>query len=166
MVVAPTFSVAEGTYYEAQTVEIANPHGSGKVYYTTNGDDPTAESTEYTAPIEIAATTTLKAVVVDGDKSSEITSATYTIATPVEVANIAEYLAKEDATVVKFANPVIAVSQNGMYLFVKDDSGVALIYGSVGQTYENGDVIPAGFYGSKTTYKGLTELSTTVGNKV
>ena len=166
VVVAPTFSVAEGTYYEAQTVEIANPHGSGKVYYTTNGDDPTAESTEYTAPIEIAATTTLKAVVVDGDKSSEITSATYTIATPVEVANIAEYLAKEDATVVKFANPVIAVSQNGMYLFVKDDSGVALIYGSVGQTYENGDVIPAGFYGSKTTYKGLTELSTTVGNKV
>lgn len=166
VVVAPTFSVAAGTYYEAQTVEIANPNGSGKVYYTTNGDDPTAESTEYTAPIEIAATTTLKAVVVDGDKSSEITSATYTIATPVEVANIAEYLAKEDATVVKLANPVIAVSQNGLYLFVKDDSGVALIYGSVGQTYENGDVIPAGFYGSKTTYKGLTELSTTVGNKV
>ena len=27
VVVAPTFSVAEGTYYEAQTVEIANPHG-------------------------------------------------------------------------------------------------------------------------------------------
>ena len=40
---APTFSVAGGTYYQAKTVEIANANGSGKVYYTTNGDDPTAE---------------------------------------------------------------------------------------------------------------------------
>ena len=159
---SPTFSVAAGTYYEAQTVEITNPNGSGKVYYTTNGDDPTAESTEYTAPIEITATTTLKAVVVDGDKSSEITSATYTIETPVEVANIAEYLTKDDNAVVKFTNPVTAVYQSGSYLYVKDDSGVALIYGSVGQTYENGDVIPAGFFGTKQYYNGIYELDAAV----
>ena len=140
---APTFSVAGGTYYQAKTVEIANVNGSGKVYYTTNGGDPTAESTEYTAPIKITATTTLKAIVVDGEKKSDITSATYTIAAPVEVANIAEYLTKEDNAVVKFTNSVTAVYQSGSYLYVKDDSGVALIYGSLGQTYANGDVIPA-----------------------
>lgn len=161
-IAAPTFSVAAGTYYEAQTVEITNPNGSGKVYYTTNGDDPTAESTEYTAPIEITATTTLKAVVVDGDKSSEITSATYTIATPVEVANIAEYLTKDDNAVVKFTNPVTAFYQNGIYLYVKDETGEALIYGSVGQTYENGDVIPAGFFGTKKYYNGIYELDAAV----
>ena len=159
---SPTFSVAAGTYYEAQTVEITNPNGSGKVYYTTNGDDPTAESTEYTAPIEITATTTLKAVVVDGDKSSEITSATYTIETPVEVANIAEYLTKDDNAVVKFTNPVTAFYQNGIYLYVKDETGEALIYGSVGQTYENGDVIPAGFFGTKKYYNGIYELDAAV----
>lgn len=159
---APTFSVAGGTYYQAKTVEIANANGSGKVYYTTNGDDPTAESTEYTAPIEITATTTLKAVVVDGDKSSEITSATYTIETPVEVANIAEYLTKDDNAVVKFTNPVTAFYQNGIYLYVKDETGEALIYGSVGQTYENGDVIPAGFFGTKKYYNGIYELDAAV----
>ena len=159
---APTFLVAEGTYYQAKTVEITNANGSGKVYYTTNGDDPTAASTEYTAPIEIAATTTLKAVVVDGDKSSEITSATYTIETPVEVANIAEYLTKDDNAVVKFTNPVTVVYQGGVYLYVKDDSGVALIYGSVGQTYKNGDVIPAGFFGTKKYYNGIYEFDTAV----
>lgn len=158
VVVAPTFSVAAGTYYEAQTVEITNANGSGKVYYTTNGDDPTAASTEYTTPIEITATTTIKAVVVDGDKSSDITSATYTIATPVEVANIADYLKKDDLAAVKFTNPVTAVYQSGSYLYVKDDSGVALIYGSVGQTYANGDVIPAGFSGVKKYYNGIIEL--------
>ena len=161
-IATPTFSVAEGTYYQAQTVEITNANGSGKVYYTTNGDDPTAASTEYTAPIEITATTTLKAVVVDGDKSSEITSATYTIATPVEVANIAEYLTKDNNAVVKFTNPVTAVYQNGINLYVKDDSGVALIYGSVGQTYANGDVIPAGFFGTKKYYQGIYELDAAV----
>ena len=155
---APTFSVAGGTYYQAKTVEIANANGSGKVYYTTNGDDPTAESTEYTAPIEIAATTTLKAIVVDGEKKSDITSATYTIEAPVEVANIAEYLTKKDNAAVKFTNPVTAVYQSGSYLYVKDDSGVALIYGSVGQTYANGAVIPAGFSGVKKYYNGIIEL--------
>lgn len=159
---APTFSVAEGTYYQAKTVEITNANGSGKVYYTTNGDDPTAASTEYTTPIEIAATTTLKAIVVDGDKSSDITSATYTIAVPVEVANIAEYLTKDDNAVVKFTNPVTVVYQGGVYLYVKDDSGVALIYGSVGQTYKNGDVIPAGFFGTKKYYNGIYEFDTAV----
>lgn len=161
-IATPTFSVAEGTYYQAKTVEITNANGSGKVYYTTNGDDPTAASTEYTAPIEITATTTLKAIVVDGDKSSEITSATYTIATPVEVANIAEYLTKDNNAVVKFTNPVTAVYQNGINLYVKDDSGVALIYGSVGQTYKNGDVIPAGFFGTKKYYNGIYELDAAV----
>ena len=157
-ITAPTFSVAEGTYYEAQTVTITNPNSSGKVYYTTNGDDPTAESTEYTRPIEITATTTLKAVVIDGEKKSDITSATYTIAAPVEVANIADYLTKDDLAAVKFTNPVTAVYQSGSYLYVKDDSGVALIYGSVGQTYANGDVIPAGFSGVKKYYNGIIEL--------
>ena len=161
-IATPTFSVAEGTYYQAKTVEITNANGSGKVYYTTNGDDPTAASTEYTAPIEITATTTLKAVVVDGDKSSEITSATYTIETPVEVANIAEYLTKDDNAVVKFTNPVTAFYQNGIYLYVKDETGEALIYGSVGQTYENGDVIPAGFFGTKKYYNGIYELDAAV----
>ena len=159
---APTFSVAGGTYYQAKTVEIANANGSGKVYYTTNGDDPTAESAEYTAPIKITATTTLKAIVVDGEKKSDITSATYTIEAPVEVANIAEYLTKEDNAVVKFTNPVTAVYQSGSYLYVKDDSGVALIFGSVGKTYANGDVIPAGFYGTKKYYQGIYELDAAV----
>ncbi|MGM9811872.1 MAG: chitobiase/beta-hexosaminidase C-terminal domain-containing protein [Muribaculaceae bacterium] len=161
-IAAPTFSVAAGTYYQAKTVEITKANGSGKVYYTTNGDDPTAESTEYTAPIEITATTTLKAVVVDGDKSSDITSATYTIAAPVEVANIDEYLKKDDNAVVKFTNPVTAVYQSGAYLYVKDDTGVALVYGTVGQTYKNGDVIPAGFFGTKKYYNGIYELDTAV----
>ncbi|MGN0214080.1 MAG: chitobiase/beta-hexosaminidase C-terminal domain-containing protein [Muribaculaceae bacterium] len=162
-ITAPTFSVAAGTYYVPKTVEITNPNGSGKVYYTLDGEDPTAESTEYSEPIEITTTTTLKAVVVDGDKSSDITSATYTIGTPDDVDNIAAFLAKDDGSAVKFTNPVTAVYQNGAYLYIKDDSGVALVYGSTGQTYANGDVVPAGFIGTKSNHNGLVELAAAAG---
>ena len=161
---APIISPKAGTYYETPVeVTIANPNSTGKVYYTLDGTEPTAASTEYAEAISITATTTVKAVVIDGDKASEVVTAEYVISTPVEVANIAEYLAKDAETVVKFTNPVTAVYQKGSYLYVVDDSGSALIYGSIGQTYANGGVIPAGFYGTKTTHNGVVELKNEVG---
>lgn len=163
-IAAPVISPKAGTYYETPIeVSITNPNSTGKVYYTLDGTEPTAASAEYAEAISITTNTTVKAVVIDGDKASEVVTAEYVIATPEEVANIAEYLAKEDGAVVKFTNPVTAVYQKGAYLYVVDDSGVALIYGSIGQTYDNGSVIPAGFYGTKTTYNGVVELKNEVG---
>ena len=160
----PVISPKAGTYYETPIeVTITNPSSTGKVYYTLDGTEPTAASTEYAEALEITTNTTVKAVVVDGEKTSQVVSAEYVIAEPQEVANIAAYLAVADGTVVKFTNPVTAVFQKASNLYVTDDTGVALIYGSTGQTYENGDIVPAGFYGTKTTYKGLVELSTAAG---
>ena len=160
----PVISPKAGTYYETPIeVTITNPSSTGKVYYTLDGTEPTAASAEYAEALNITANTTVKAVVIDGEKTSQVVSAEYVIAEPQEVANIAAYLAVADGTVVKFTNPVTAVFQKGSNLYVTDDTGVALIYGSTGQTYENGDIVPAGFYGTKTTYKGLVELSTAAG---
>ena len=160
----PVISPKAGTYYETPIeVTITNPSSTGKVYYTLDGTEPTAASTEYAEALNITTNTTVKAVVIDGEKASQVVSAEYVIAEPQEVANIAAYLAVADGTVVKFTNPVTAVFQKGSNLYVTDDTGVALIYGSTGQTYENGDIVPAGFYGTKTTYKGLVELSTAAG---
>ena len=166
-IAAPTFSVSAGTYYEAQTVEIANPHGSGKVYYTTNGDDPTAESTEYTTPIEITATTTLKAVVVDGDKSSDITSATYTITTMPEVDNIAAFKALGVGGIAKITCPltvtaVYKATNNKVNYYVQDEDGDGIvIFGAIADLpeYEKTDIIPAGFTGTYAEYNGLPEIT-------
>ena len=52
------------------------------IYYTTNGSDPTNESTEYTGAIHLTTTTTIKAIAYVGNEYSSIATATYTILTP------------------------------------------------------------------------------------
>ena len=79
---APTFSPAAGKYTSAQTVKLADKATAGlEIYYTTNGQTPTAASTKYTsAGIKVSSTVTIKAIAVaKGDSPSPVASATYTI---------------------------------------------------------------------------------------
>jgi len=76
----PTFSPEGGTYTEAQSVTLACATEEATIYYTTDGTDPTAESTKYTGAITVSETTTIKAMAVKADyTNSSIASATYTI---------------------------------------------------------------------------------------
>lgn len=76
---APTFSVAGGTYVEAQSVELACATEGAKIHYTLDGTDPTAASAEYSAALTISETTTVKAIAINNGVSSSVVSATYTI---------------------------------------------------------------------------------------
>lgn len=78
---APAFSVEKGTYYNPFNVEITAEEGA-TVYYTTDGTEPTAESTEYTEAIainEFGTTTTIKAIAVVEGEWSNVASATYSL---------------------------------------------------------------------------------------
>ena len=76
---APTFSLASGTFAEAQTVTITCATQGATIYYTIDGSEPTAESTEYTGAITVSTTMTIKAIAIKGEDQSAIASATYTI---------------------------------------------------------------------------------------
>lgn len=84
-VAAPTFTPAAGTYDEAQQVAMSVSgltDGSYKIYYTTDGSNPRlADGTrkEYTAPISVAETTTVKAITVVGEETSAVAEAKYVI---------------------------------------------------------------------------------------
>ena len=57
-------------------------------------------------------------------------------------------------------NTAVAVAQQGKNLWIKDNSGWMLVFGDPnGQTYKNGDVIPAGYGGYRSAYYGLPELA-------
>lgn len=75
----------------------------------------------------------------------------------VEGVTIAEYQNLANDAEATFRNPVTVLAQGGANLWVKDNTGYMLVYGSVGKSYEQGDVIPAGFSGTKVTYNGEPE---------
>lgn len=154
----PVINPAAGTYYDPIEVSITCATGGAKIYYTTNGSAPTTSSTQYSAPFTVSSNTTVKAISAKDGDVSDVVTAEYVFATATSVQNIKAFQQVEDNTVVKFANPVNVLAQNKNYLYVKDNSGYALFYGATGQTYKNGDVIPAGFAGTKTTYNGEPEL--------
>ena len=158
-VLAPAFSLVEGTYYEPQEITLSCATDGAAIYYTINGDEPTTASTVYGNPIKIETTTTIKAMASKDGKNSDVVSATYTITAPIAVTNIAAFNELAKDAVIKFTNPVNVIYQNGLYLFVQDATGAMQVYGNVGQTYKSGDVIPAGFMGTVGEYGGLKQLT-------
>ena len=79
-VAKPTFSVEAGAVEKGTKVVLACTTEGAKIYYTVNGEEPTAESTEYTAEISIDSAMTIKAIAVkEGMTNSEVAEAAYTI---------------------------------------------------------------------------------------
>lgn len=79
----PTFSPAAGTYNKVQNVEISTTTEGATIYYTTDGAEPTTESTEYTGAIEVDKNMTIKAIAVkDGMANSAVAEAAYEINLP------------------------------------------------------------------------------------
>ena len=70
--------IAGETPFESTTEVTMTASKDAKIYYTTNGDTPTAESTEYAEAITLEATTTIKAIAVLGGTSSSVASKTFT----------------------------------------------------------------------------------------
>ncbi len=79
-VAAPTFSKPAGEVDYGDKVTIACATPDADIYYTTDGSTPTEKSPKYTAPIEIKAATTIKAIATKAVmNSSTVAEKTYTI---------------------------------------------------------------------------------------
>ena len=70
--------IAGETPFDSTTEVTMTASEGAKIYYTTNGDNPTTDSTEYTEAITLDATTTVKAIAVLGGTSSSVASKTFT----------------------------------------------------------------------------------------
>ena len=82
-VASPEFSVASGAVNSGTSVTITCATDGAKIYYTTDGNDPTAESTEYSDAISITKAVTVKAIAVkSGMNDSAVESVSYTIIHP------------------------------------------------------------------------------------
>lgn len=81
-----------------------------------------------------------------------------------QLASLEDLYDLPDGTTFQCSAEVYVNYQNGQYLYIQQlsdegDAFGALIYGNVGREYNMGAVIPAGWKGTKTTYKGLVEIT-------
>ena len=138
-VVRPVATPAAGFYTEAQNVTLTCATEGATIRYTLDGKEPTATSTEYTAPIAISKTTTLKAIAIKGEDISSVLTAEYEF--PAVYENIAALMSAspEKGTKILISGTVTVTYQNGSYLYVSDNTGAMLIYGYNIGTFANGD---------------------------
>ena len=157
------------TPFEGSTqVSISCGTTGASIYYTTDGNAPTTSSTPYSAPFTITETTTVKAIAVLGNDVSGIVEKVFTKKTIVNVSSIADFNALQDGAEFKYTGTdLVALGQSGKNLFAQDANNGVLMFDNSesfnGQMYKLGDNIPAGFYGTKTTYNGTVEMTNLTG---
>lgn len=124
------------------------------IYYTIDGTEPSTSSTRYTAPFKLPAAATVKAIAVaEGLENSDVAEANFTF----PFANIAEFISAANATASTIVGPVTVVAQSGSYLFLQDETAKIVAFGSLSNTYNNGDQL-SNIKGTYSPYNGLPEM--------
>ncbi len=156
---APTFSIQSGNYLTNQDIIITSGTTGAKIYYTVDGTIPDNTKNQYTNPVTISTTTTLKAIAYDSNNQnpSSITSATYTFVT--EVSSIQDlytpgfYKLKTEA-ILTFK------SSTRNQKFFQNNTGGLWIDDSAGKlpnTYNVGDGV-TGLVGTTSLYNGMIQF--------
>ena len=151
----PTFSPAAGAVESGTTVTISTTTDGADIYYTMgdNPADPTTGSAKYTAPIEITAATTIKAIAVkDGSNNSAIASASYTI---ISQQNISDITAVGTAYAV--AGTVVATNAKGFV--IGDGTGYVYTYLNAAPTVAVGDKVSIS--GTTGSYGQIIQFTST-----
>lgn len=161
VVATPVITPEAGNYNDPQQITITCATDEASIYYTTDGTDPTAESTLYEGPFTLNASATVKAIALkEGYTNSDIASAAYTM--PVFLENLAAVYSTANNAQYRMLGDVTFVFRSGRYMFVKDATAGMLIYDNttpiITNTYENGDIISGGISGKTSIYNGLYEL--------
>ena len=92
--------VISGTtaFLDNTTVTLTTSDKGAKIYYTTDGTEPTDKSTEYKAPFTLNATTTVKAVSYLNGKKSNVASQTFKKVENNDLTSVAQALKATDNT--------------------------------------------------------------------
>lgn len=145
-VAAPTFSPDNGTsFVTSQQVTLSAADGATIYYNYDNGSNWNV----YSAPLNLTSTTTVYAYAELNGEQSAVAQATYT---RTGASTIAEALAFSQGSNFTFTGNAVVTYYNGRYLFIRDNSGSGLIYGSDLGTFSNGDILDPNWTATNTIY--------------
>lgn len=139
------------------TVSISCTTENSTIYFTVDNSEPSNNSTQYNGEFTITQTTTVKAIAYVGQDASSV--ATKECVYYPTYDNFADYIKANPIKGAKVNGPIYAVYQNGQNLYTMDKDGdFMLVYGNVGETLSNGDVL-AYIAGNYSPYNGLPEIA-------
>lgn len=170
-VAAPVFTPAAGTYDVAQNVAMTVTGleaGNYKIYYTTDGSNPRlADGTrkEYTSPVAVTATTTLKAATVVGEETSVVTEGKYVIRKDPQIR-----FNKDAITLVTGEDAYSDLLNPNKVSPITYKSSAPLVcsvdkYGELTSSYVTADataIITASFAGNEEYYPATAQMTVTV----
>ncbi|MEE4178131.1 MAG: choice-of-anchor D domain-containing protein [Bacteroides sp.] len=147
-VATPSLSPNGGDFYAPIDVSISTLTEGATIYYTTDGTDPDATATLYTAPFEVSSTTTVKAIgIKEGLDDSNIASATFNFPAVTDVATIAGLRAGlTDGTAYRLTGEALITAMDGFNnrKFIQDGTAAIMIFdnqGIIDTEYSIGDKI-------------------------
>ena len=148
-----TASPAVGAVAAGTTVILATATADAKIYYTTDGTEPTTASTQYTTPIKIDTDTTIKAIATkDGLDNSDVATFAYTL---LQASTIAEVRAMALQSNVQTSGVVTAVLGRAIY-FQDATAGIVAYTPTDSTTIKPGDKITVS--GKLVEYSTLLEI--------
>lgn len=164
----PEFSVAAGTYTEAQSIELSCATEGAKIYYTTDGSTPDNTSTEYTGSaisLSERGTYTIKAIAIKGEDASAVAEATYVMDLP--YGSIAEFIegaptAAAKDLVFEAEDNCVITGINGTTIYIQDASGKGIMIFGLSPLPTNAAVnhqITGTINAKYTSFKGQHEMT-------
>lgn len=109
-VVTPVIS-GSTAFLDNTEVTLTTSDEGAKMYYTTNGDEPTDQSTLYTAPFTLNATATVKAIAYLNGNKSQVSSQNFKKVEDSDLTTVADALKADDGTTVYVKGVVVKTSK-------------------------------------------------------
>jgi hypothetical protein len=157
---------ANETYINLVSVELSTVTPNSTIYYTDDGSTPDESSTEYTAPINLTESATIKAVAKgSGLTLSAVNERSYSVTKQInEVSTLASIRDGVEGDVYKYTGNAVVTyarpSSGRNQIFLMDASGGLLIDDSpnvITSAYAIGDVM-TGVQGELSLYNGLSQF--------
>jgi hypothetical protein len=168
IVATPTITPNGGTFYSAVEVSLSTATDGATIYYSTDGTEPSEESTVYTGPFSISGTSetiTVKAIAIkDEMDDSEVASADFVFPAITVVSTIADLRAgATDGTLYKLTGEAVVTfaQSHRNQKWIQDETAAILIddfAGEIDGEFNQGDGI-TDIIGTLSTFNNTLQFT-------